>query len=96
MRELNHRIRNILALVKGLVQQSAARSDSVEELAATLQNRVGAMARAHMQIEQTRWTVHCDVHAAFHRALVERAVGDEHGHVQGREAGAEKIGRAHV
>lgn len=55
VRELNHRIRNILALVKGLVQQSAARSDSVEELAATLQNRVGAMARAHMQIEQTRW-----------------------------------------
>lgn len=55
VRELNHRIRNILALVKGLVQQSAARADSVEELATTLQNRVGAMARAHMQIEQTRW-----------------------------------------
>lgn len=24
------------------------------------------------EIEQVRWTVHCDVHAAFHRALVER------------------------
>lgn len=24
------------------------------------------------QIEQARWLVHCDVHAAFHRALVER------------------------
>lgn len=32
--------------------------------------RLGALTNA--EIEQFRWSVHCDVHAAFHRALVEQ------------------------
>lgn len=46
------------------------------ELAGERAGRLAAADRAHAltdaEIEELRWLVHCDVHAAFHRALVER------------------------
>ena len=42
--------------------ERGARLDAAERFAET----------TDAQIEQARWLVHCDVHAAFHRALVER------------------------
>ena len=53
--ELNHRVRNILALIWGLVRQSrnpAARSSDYIEL---LEGRIEALARAHDQITQDNW-----------------------------------------
>ena len=53
--ELNHRVRNILALIRGLVGQGRRSKIDAEVFLATLDNRVQALARAHDQITADRW-----------------------------------------
>jgi light-regulated signal transduction histidine kinase (bacteriophytochrome)/CheY-like chemotaxis protein len=53
--ELNHRVRNILGLIRGLISQSKAGASDVESFAATIGGRVQAIARAHDQITQGNW-----------------------------------------
>jgi len=53
--ELNHRVRNILALIRGLVSQSRRNGVSDTEFVATLDSRVQALARAHDQVTAHRW-----------------------------------------
>ena len=53
--ELNHRVRNILALIRGLLSQTRDNAHSVDEFIATLESRVQALARAHDQITADRW-----------------------------------------
>ncbi len=53
--ELNHRVRNILGLIKGLVTQGRTGTDTVDDFAAVLGGRVQALARAHEQITKHNW-----------------------------------------
>lgn len=53
--ELNHRVRNILALIRSLLNQTRTKDHPVEEVMATLGDRVLALARAHDQITADRW-----------------------------------------
>ncbi|QYI99941.1 GAF domain-containing protein [Thalassovita mediterranea] len=53
--ELNHRVRNILNLIRGLVGQSSREASSVEELSNIIGNRVHALARAHDQLTEDNW-----------------------------------------
>ncbi len=53
--ELNHRVRNILSLVRGLVAQSKDTATSIEEFASVLGGRIQALARAHDQITNLNW-----------------------------------------
>ncbi len=53
--ELNHRVRNILALIRGLISQTRQSAMSVEQFVDTLESRVHALARAHDQITADRW-----------------------------------------
>jgi light-regulated signal transduction histidine kinase (bacteriophytochrome)/CheY-like chemotaxis protein len=53
--ELNHRVRNILSLVRALVAQSKDTAKSVDEFASVLGGRVQALARAHDQITNLNW-----------------------------------------
>ncbi len=54
--ELNHRVRNILALIRGLMSQARhSGAQSVEDFISTLDDRIRAMARAHDQITADRW-----------------------------------------
>jgi light-regulated signal transduction histidine kinase (bacteriophytochrome) len=53
--ELNHRVRNILSLVRGLVAQSKETTTSIEEFASVLGGRIQALARAHDQITNLNW-----------------------------------------
>jgi PAS domain S-box-containing protein len=46
-RELSHRIKNIFAVIAGLIALSAHRREAVSEFAATLQARITALGRAH-------------------------------------------------
>ena len=51
--ELNHRVRNILGLVRGLIRQSRpGDGDGVEDFVALLDRRIQALARAHNQMTQ--------------------------------------------
>jgi len=45
LRDLQHRVRNILAVMRSLVARSAETSDTVEDLAAHLDGRIAALAR---------------------------------------------------
>ena len=53
--ELNHRVRNILSLIRGLINQSRATAHSVEEFASVVGGRIQALARAHDQLTRTNW-----------------------------------------
>ena len=53
--ELNHRVRNILGLVRGLVTQSGAKASDVRSLVRSLGDRIGALARAHDVLSGTEW-----------------------------------------
>ena len=54
--ELNHRVRNILSLIRGLIRQSQPGIDGdIEKFAKTIDQRIHALARAHNQITDDRW-----------------------------------------
>jgi light-regulated signal transduction histidine kinase (bacteriophytochrome) len=53
--ELNHRVRNILNLIRGIVAQSRSGTASVEDFASVVGARIEALARAHDQITTTNW-----------------------------------------
>ncbi|RUO98465.1 MAG: GAF domain-containing protein [Hyphomicrobium sp.] len=48
--ELNHRVKNVLALIKSIVSQPVDSSQSIETYAASLKERIMALALAHDQI----------------------------------------------
>lgn len=53
--ELNHRVRNILGLIRGLVAQSRMSAQDVDTFASVLGDRIHALARAHDQITAKNW-----------------------------------------
>ncbi|WP_315763521.1 HWE histidine kinase domain-containing protein [Sphingomonas sp. Y38-1Y] len=54
--ELNHRVRNILSLIRGLVRQSRDPQADSETYMRMLEGRIEALARAHDQITQDNWS----------------------------------------
>lgn len=54
--ELNHRVRNILNLIRGLVSQSKEGATSIEHFSEIVGSRIQALARAHDQVTQTDWS----------------------------------------
>ncbi|MEO0486125.1 MAG: HWE histidine kinase domain-containing protein [Pseudomonadota bacterium] len=53
--ELNHRVRNILNLIRGLVAQGQDDAATVEAYRAVLDARVHSLARAHDQLTEAEW-----------------------------------------
>jgi two-component sensor histidine kinase len=53
--ELNHRVRNILGVIRGLIRQSKPDGGSIEDFVALVDGRIHALARAHNQITQDHW-----------------------------------------
>lgn len=53
--ELNHRVRNVLSLVRSLIARTRGSSQTYEEFAETLEGRVQSLARAHDQLTMQRW-----------------------------------------
>ncbi len=53
--ELNHRVRNILNLIVGLVRQCSDDAQSVTDFSRQVSERVHALARAHDQITSSGW-----------------------------------------
>jgi PAS domain S-box-containing protein len=53
--ELNHRVKNILAIVQSVAAQTLRASDSLEDFADAFTGRIKALAIAHDILTQTRW-----------------------------------------
>ena len=54
--ELNHRVRNILNLIRGLIKQSRHEVGSVEDFAQLIGGRINALAIAHDNITRQNWS----------------------------------------
>ena len=54
--ELNHRVRNILNLIRGLINQSRHDAVSIEEFAGLVGGRINALAAAHDNITRQNWS----------------------------------------
>jgi light-regulated signal transduction histidine kinase (bacteriophytochrome)/CheY-like chemotaxis protein len=78
--ELNHRVRNILSLISGLIRQSRGTTDSASDFIGHLEGRVQALARAHDQITRDHWA------PAPLRALLQAEVAAYFGKNAGRIA----------
>ena len=53
--ELNHRVKNTLAVIQGMARQTVSRAESVPEFVATFAARVRALAAAHDLLTETGW-----------------------------------------
>ncbi len=53
--ELNHRVRNILGVIRGLIRQAKPSSDKIEDFVTLIDGRIHALARAHNQITDDHW-----------------------------------------
>ncbi|WP_147127274.1 HWE histidine kinase domain-containing protein [Shimia ponticola] len=53
--ELNHRVRNILNLIQGLMNQGRGDAVTIDDYCRVLDDRIRSMARAHDQLTQTEW-----------------------------------------
>jgi light-regulated signal transduction histidine kinase (bacteriophytochrome) len=53
--ELNHRVRNILGVIRGLIRQSKPHDDNINSFIRLLDGRIHALARAHNQITDDHW-----------------------------------------
>ena len=53
--ELNHRVRNILGLIRGLIRQSQPSEPAVRDFVKVVDGRIHALARAHNQITEDHW-----------------------------------------
>jgi two-component sensor histidine kinase len=69
IRELEHRFRNILTVVRSLVSQSLQAADSIEDARSTIDERLAALGNATEQLLSHNWQ------AAPLPALAENALG---------------------
>ena len=53
--ELNHRVRNILGVIRGLIRQSQPDEMTIKEFVEVVDGRIHALARAHNQITDDHW-----------------------------------------
>lgn len=53
--ELNHRVRNILGVIRGLIRQSKTDDGDVDSFVKLIDGRIHALARAHNQITDDHW-----------------------------------------
>jgi light-regulated signal transduction histidine kinase (bacteriophytochrome) len=53
--ELNHRVRNILSLIRGVITQSKDPSHTIDKFTEVVGGRIQALARAHDQITADKW-----------------------------------------
>ncbi|MXO86961.1 GAF domain-containing protein [Altererythrobacter aurantiacus] len=66
--ELNHRVRNILNLIRSLVSQSRSQAETIDEFSDLIAGRIGALSNAHDNITRQNWTA-----AAFRDLLASEA-----------------------
>ncbi len=75
--ELNHRVRNILTLIRGLISQSRSEGISVNHFADLIGGRIRALALAHDNITRQQWSP-----ASLHELISTEAEAYLFGHTQ--------------
>ncbi len=73
--ELNHRVKNLFAIINGLVVIASQHAGSIDELVSDVRERIGALARAHSLTQVTQ-----DNGPVSLKSLVETSLGPYLGH----------------
>lgn len=68
VRELNHRVRNILALVSSIISQTRKNTHDIESFVQSLEHRIQALSETHKLLSESDWAP-IQVHTLFERAL---------------------------
>ena len=66
LREMNHRVKNLFAIVSGMITMTARSSSSVQAMSEALKGRLGALAKAH---ELIRPAIATDMNETEHSSL---------------------------
>ena len=74
LNEMDHRIKNLFSIVGGMVTLSARSATTPQELAATVQGRLGALAIAHQLIRPGRRTAEATKHETTLGELIEKVL----------------------
>ena len=53
--EMNHRVKNSLAMVHAMVSQTLRQADNIQDASASIQSRISMMARAHDRLVSSNW-----------------------------------------
>lgn len=80
MAELDHRVKNNMAAVLSLAEQTGRSTGSFEEFQSAFMGRVRALARMHTALASSRWRG-ADLHAIIHQ-IVEPYSGHESGRLE--------------
>ncbi|WP_045391443.1 sensor histidine kinase [Falsirhodobacter sp. alg1] len=54
--EMNHRVKNSLAMVHAIVSQTLRQAENLEDARAAIQSRIGMLSQAHDRLVQSSWT----------------------------------------
>ena len=54
--EMNHRVKNSMAMVHAIVSQTLRQAESLEDARRSIQSRIGMMAQAHDRLIKSTWT----------------------------------------
>lgn len=54
--EMNHRVKNTLAMVHAMVSQTLRQADSLDDARTSIQSRISMMSQAHDRLVQSTWT----------------------------------------
>ncbi|WP_010178192.1 HWE histidine kinase domain-containing protein [Aquimarina agarilytica] len=69
IRELNHRVRNMLALIGSIITQSKSSSHNLEEFISTLESRLQALSETQKLLTEFNWE-QISIHKLFLNALI--------------------------
>ncbi len=80
--EMNHRVKNTLAMVNVMVSQTLRRADSLEDAQLSIQSRIGMMAQAHDQLINATWT-ETHIREVIDAALAPHRTGEKRFEIEG-------------
>lgn len=73
--EMNHRVKNSMAMVHAIVSQSLRQAESLDDARISIQSRVGMMAQAHDRLVKATWT-EASITEVIEAALTPRRMKD--------------------
>ena len=82
--EMNHRVKNTLAMVHAIVSQTLRQADNLKDAQISIQSRIGMMAQAHDRLIQSTWT-ETKIDEVVEAALVPHRSGQGHFKVEGSD-----------
>ena len=80
--EMNHRVKNSIAMVHAMVSQTLRQADNLSDARDAIQSRIGMMSQAHDRLVQSNW-IETRIHEVIEAALAPHRNGEDRFAVDG-------------